>query len=212
MIEKPKLIHSHQDKKYCISLHPHIVDILFEHRRYVKSIFLHIKGYYEIDYFGINIINPENELVSFSSMPHIEYNLIQQKLWSYDRCFSSKDLNKNTLFWWDEINVDNPFIDQIKKIRLVNTHFKVGMTLSREMDGFYFLYSYATNSSKKELKEYYWSQLFDLIDIGDYFCNSVLNLYSEYCGNYFLPRLHQLHSKAPDWNIRSMLKLIVNNG
>ncbi|MGC1181741.1 hypothetical protein [Legionella sp.] len=211
MIEKLKLVYSNQEKEDVVSLHSSVVDILFEHRRYVKNIFLQIKGHYEVAYFGLSIISPSNELVSFSSMPHVEYNLIQQGLWKYDTCFSSKKLSKNTLLWWDDINADNLFVEQIKEIKLTSNHFKSGMTLSREINGFNFLYSYATSSNKKNLKEYYSAQIFGLIDIGDYFCNSVLNLYSEYCGNYSLPQLNQLNSKASDLGLRSKLKLIVNN-
>lgn len=211
MIEKLKLIHSNQEKEDPVSLHPSIVDALFEHRRYVKNIFLQIKGHYEIAYFGINIINPSNKIISFSSMPHIEYNLIRQELWRHDSCFSSKKLSKNTLLWWDDISADNLFAEQIKEIKLTSNHFKLGMTLSREINGFNFLYSYATNTHKKNSKEYYGEQIFGLIDIGDYFCNSVLNVYSEYCGSYSLPQLNQLNSKASDPTLRSMLKLVVNN-
>lgn len=211
MIEKLKLVHSNQEIENSISLHPSIVDALFEHRRFVKNIFLHIKGHYEIAYFGINIINPSNEIVSFSSTPHIQYNLIRQGLWKHDPYFFSKTLNKNTLLWWDEVSTENPFSEQIKEIKLTSNHFKLGMTLSREINGFNFIYSYATCSNRKNLKEYYNAKIFGLIDIGDYFCNAILNVYSEYCGNYAFPRLNQLNSKASDSISRSMLKLVVNN-
>lgn len=211
MIEKLKLIHSSQKEEVRVSLYPSIIDILFEHRRYVKNIFLQIKGHYEVAYFGINIINPSNELVSFSSMPHIEYNLIRQGLWKYDHCFSSIKLHKNILLWWDDRNEEHLFSEQIKEIKLTSNRFKLGMTLSREIDGFHFLYSYATCSNMKNLKRYYNAQIFGLIDLGDYFCNSVLNIYSEYCGNYSLPRLTQSNSKASDLTSRSVLKLVVNN-
>src|SRR5580692_6569691 len=100
MIEKLRLVNNSQEKESSITLHSEVTDILFKHRRHVKNIFLQIKGHYEIAYCGINIINPSNELVSFSSMPHIEYNLIKERLWKYDPWFFSKTLHKNTLFWW----------------------------------------------------------------------------------------------------------------
>lgn len=154
-MEKLKLINNNPEKEDAVSLHPTITDTLYEHRRYVKNVFLQIKGHYEIAYFGINIISPANELISFSSMPHIEYNLIREGLWKYDPCFCSKKMSKNTLMWWDKISQDNLFLEQIKEIKLTSNHFKLGMTLSREINGFNILYSYATNSNKKNLKEYY---------------------------------------------------------
>ncbi len=211
MIEKLRLIHSNQKKKSSVHLYPDIIDILFEHRRFVKNVFLQIKGHYQIDYFGINIINPSNEVVSFSSMPHIEYNLIRQGLWKYDTCFCSKEMSKNTLVWWDDTKDDNLFFEQIKEIKLTSNHFKLGMTLCREIDGFTLLYSYATSSNMKNLREYYSAQIFGLIDIGDYFCNSILKIYSEYCGSYVVPQLNQLYSKASAPKLRAGLRLVVNN-
>lgn len=198
MIKKLKLIHSNQEKEGSISLYPGITDVLFEHRRYVKNIFLQIKGHYEIAYFGINIINPSNELVSFSSMPHIEYNLIRQGLWKHDPYFSSKKLSNNILHWWGDVSSESSFSDQINEIKLTSNHFKLGMSLSREIHGFHFIYSFATRSNKKHLKEYYHAQLFGLIDLGDYFCQAILKVYAEYCGNYSLPQLQQFNSKASD--------------
>lgn len=52
MIEKLKLIHSNQERESAVSLYPSVIDALFEHRRYVKNIFLQIKGHYEVAYFG----------------------------------------------------------------------------------------------------------------------------------------------------------------
>jgi len=214
MIEKLKLVNFIEEKDCFATLHSDVINILFGHRRFVKNIFLQIKGHYEIAHFGINIINPLNELVTFSSTPHIEYNLIKQGLWKYDPSFSSKILNKNTLFWWNDVSAHIPsplFREQIKQIKLLNNHFNTGLTLCREVDGFFLLYSYATNSIKNDLQEYYTSQIFNLIDIGDYFCKSILDIYSEYSGNCSLPQLHQLNSKASDLNMRSKLRLIVNN-
>ena len=211
MIERLKLVSSKQKKECSVTLHPDIVTILFEHRRFVKNIFLQIKGHHEIAYFGVNILNPENELISFSSMPHIEYNLIQQKLWKYDRCFSSRSLDKNTLYWWDPINAEALLADQIKEVKLTSNNFNAGVTLCRDIGGFRFLYSYATKTRQKDLQEYYTSQRVSLINIGDYFCKSLLDIYSEYCGNHTLPKLHHLSLKVPDHKVRSTLKLIVNN-
>ena len=49
MIEKLKLIHNNQEKENIVSLHPSIIDVLFEHRRYVKNIFLKIKNLNLVD-------------------------------------------------------------------------------------------------------------------------------------------------------------------
>lgn len=94
----------------------------------------------------------------------------------------------------------------IEKLRLVNN--------SQEKEHSITLHSEVTDILFKHrchVKNIYASHIFGLIDIGDYFCNSVLDIYSEYCGNHSLPKLNQLNSKATELNTRSILKLIVNN-
>lgn len=211
MIEKLKLVHHNLDKKNPVSLHPYIINILFEHRRHIKNIFLQIKGHYEIAYFGINMINAANELVTFSSLPHMEYNLIQQGLWHADPCFTAKDLSKNILYWWDEVNADPLFSEPIQWIRLKSNHFNLGMTVLREIKGFHFLYSYATYAKRQDLKQYYNEQIYNLLDIGDYFCNAALNLYVDYKEQAHSPQLHHNNTKAAEQDIRSTFKVIVNH-
>ena len=97
-------------------LHSEIVTILFENRRYIKTIFLDIHGLYEIAHVGLTIIDPSADLVVFSSTPNIEYNLIQQNLWRNDPCFSPSIQNNHELSWWN----DHKITSDLEKIKLKN--------------------------------------------------------------------------------------------
>ncbi|OGV29999.1 MAG: hypothetical protein A3E88_07495 [Legionellales bacterium RIFCSPHIGHO2_12_FULL_35_11] len=187
------------------TLYPKILDILFENRRYIKNIFLNINGLYDIAHIGVTIIDPASEIVVFSSTPNIEYNLIHQNLWKNDLCFSPRQHNNNRLSWWDTQ------FDEIEKIKLKNNKFTVGMTITRQVNDFCLLFSFATRSKKKDLREYYESNIFGLIDVGDYFYKSIMSIYSSISVKYTPPKLDNLMSKASVISSRSYLKLVVSN-
>ncbi|MBA2711686.1 MAG: hypothetical protein H0U57_13995 [Tatlockia sp.] len=188
-------------------LHPEIFTILYEHRRYIKSVFLEIYGLYEICHFAITVINPSKEIIVFSATPNIEFNLIKRELWQDDICFSPEINSANKLCWWD-LNQDESFS---RKIKLENNSFTQGFTIPRKIDNFYFLYSFATKSFRTDLYNYYDSNCFGLIDLGDYFFKSIKHLYSSYYPKQILPELSTLFSKSSKFSTNSSLKLVVAN-
>ena len=188
-------------------LHSEIVTILFENRRYIKTIFLDIHGLYEIAHVGLTIIDPSADLVVFSSTPNIEYNLIQQNLWRNDPCFSPSIQNNHELSWWN----DHKITSDLEKIKLKNNQLTEGLTISRQINDFYLLYSFATRSKRVDLRAYYASNLFGLLDLGDYFYKSIRSIYSSYCKTIALPELGDLTSRVSTINNSAKLRLIANN-
>jgi hypothetical protein len=185
-----------------ISLHPEIMEILFENSRYIKNVFSDLKGIHGIAYMGIVCINPIRELLAFSTNPNIEYNLFNQTLWVEDHCFNLNNKDKNSLIKWNYQN------ETIERIKLKNNHFTIGMSVYRPIGDFDFIYSFATNEKIKGLDKYYQENLFDLIDMGDYFYKSLRNLYGFYNPRYTLPDLKAFNSKAVGVNVKSFLKLV----
>ena len=130
MTTELKLLDPVVSKEIQTTLHPKILDILFEYRRDIKNIFLNINGHYDIAHIGITIIDPANEMIAFSSTPNIEYNLIHQHLWKRDHCFSPRPHHNNRISWWDTQ------IEEVDEIKLKNNKFTVGMTITRQVNGF----------------------------------------------------------------------------
>ncbi|ASQ46854.1 hypothetical protein clem_11585 [Legionella clemsonensis] len=189
-------------KKHNIKLHPKVIEILFENRRYIKNVFSNLKGLHGITHMGMACIDPSHELVAFSTTPNIEYNLFHQNLWLDDHCFNSKLEDKNSLLWWDYQN------EKIEKVKLKNNHFTVGMTIYRPIGNFGFMYSFATDEKVEGLRKFYRDNLFGLIDMGDYFYKSLRELYSSYSPKHLPPNLNEFNSKATGLGIRPFLSLV----
>ena len=181
MILELKLLEPLSQQKNNMTLHPEIIEILFENRRYIKNVFSDLNGLYDI-----------------------EYNLIAQNFWLYDHCFYPDPVEKNTLLWWGDEH------EKIAKIKLENNRFTLGMSIVRPVHDFCFISSFATKETYQDFRRYYSEHLFHLIDIGDYFYKSIRSLYATYNRNYTPPPLFQLNSKEAGRNIRSCLRLVKN--
>ncbi len=202
MMHELKQVEYLPNQKHKIKLHPEVIEILFENRRYIKNVFLNLQGLYGITHMGMACIDPSHELIAFSTTPNIECNLINQNLWINDHCFIPDVAHKNLLLWWDYQN------EKIEKIKLNNNHFTLGMTIRRPISNFILVYSFATKEKGEGLQQFYSENLYSLIDMGDYFYKSLRGLYSSYALKHTPPKLSEFNSKAPDLHIKPFLRLV----
>ncbi|HAT9646333.1 TPA: hypothetical protein JBD48_01135 [Legionella pneumophila subsp. pneumophila] len=189
-------------QKQAVKLHPEVIEILFENRRYVKNAFSNLKGLYGISHMAMTCIDPSQELIAFSTTPNIECNLIHQDLWGNDHCFIPEPEQKNRLIWWDYS------CEKIEKIKLKNNQFSFGMTICRPVSNFFLMYSFATQEKGNDLRQCYNENLFGLIDMGDYFYRSLRDLYSSYALKHTPPKLSEFNSKASGLNIKPFLRVV----
>ena len=190
--------------------HPDILNILYENRCHVKKKFSEVIGFYEINHISITIINPSNEMVTFSTTPSIEYNLITQELWQHDFTISSNSHKNNELIWWDTDNM-HPHFNKINNIKEQKNNFTLGMALARKIDGFCIIYSFATKNKDSDLKSYYISNINGLYDIGDHCYKSIRNIYSSYCCRHTAPKIADFTVFDLTVKTKPYLRLVVNN-
>ena len=195
---------------YPMKLHDDILDILYENRRSITKIFREVIGFYDIDHVSLTLRSPSNEFVVFSITPNIEYNLITQGLWQHDCTnFPSSYIN-NDLIWWDE-DKKNPYFSDIYKIKGQKNNYTLGMSLSRKIEGFFIIYSFATKNKNINLRSYYISNIQGLYDIGDHCYKLIRDIYSSYCKPYVAPVITNALFMTPVVKKKPYLQLIVNN-
>jgi hypothetical protein len=189
-----------------IHLHANMQYVLFENRKFMKAVIDDIKGLHEVHHFSLTFIDPLNQLMTFSSAPNIEYNLITQDLWELDPGFRKAATASDPIIWWDELprSAKN---HRISKIRLTNNRYTLGFSISRAIGDFSIGYSFAT-CSPKNMKEDYLSYMNQLIRIGDYCYKSIREMYLQYCKQVTPPKLQAVISNIYCDNSKS-LKLIV---
>ena len=149
-----------------VHLHKSMPEILFRHRRNISLKFKDSLGNYGIDHISIDIINPRNEMISFSSTPTMMYNLINSGLWKYDGTLSPSFYKKLSFFLWEN-TYPLKFSDELRRIKETEHGLSGGFTLVRHVFSHYFLYSFATKK-QSEIWTPYNEYLNELLMIGDY--------------------------------------------
>ena len=188
-----------------VKLHDSILDILFAHKSEIFRKFSDIKGLYFLDHVAVTIFNPENEIVIFSLTPSVEYNVIIKELWKHDITFRPDEYADGDFAWWD--SELNEFSDEIKKIKIENHHFSVGLNLYKKIGDFRFIYSFATRNKDLDIRSYYEGIISELFLLGDYGYKLILGIYVGYCGSHIPPQVASPNTV----NEKPYLRLIVSN-
>lgn len=162
------------------SLHEDILEIFFKYREEIYRKLIDLKGIFLIDHIALTIIDPNNILTIFSITPSVEYNLIVQGLWIYDRTFSAIYQAEHPFYSWDKAYAPKYF-DKIRYIKEIKHGFTFGCNVSKKIEGFHLIYSFATRSKNNGLSEYYHELKNELLNLGDYSYKKISNIYRMYC-------------------------------
>ena len=188
-------------------LHEDILDILFNHKEEIYKKLIDLRGTFLIDHIAIKIIDPNKKILIFSITPSVEYNLLVQGLWKFDKSFSIKFQNSNYFYAWEKA-YSKQYFNEIKYIKEHKHGFTLGFNTSKKIGAFNLIYSYATRSKNIDLLDYYRNHTNELLGLGDYSYKLIHNIYANYCDPSFsLPSItcRQPSRKKP------ILKLVVNN-
>lgn len=188
-----------------VKFHDAILEILFAHKNEIFRKFSDIKGLYFLDHVAITIFNPENEIVIFSLTPSVEYNVIIKELWKSDITFKPDEYADGSFAWWDD--KANEYSEEIKRIKKENHHFSVGFNLYKKVDGFRFIYSFASRKKDEDMRLYYENIINELFLLGDYGYKLIRGIYLGYCGSHVPPQITEYTSAEE----KPYLRLIVSN-
>lgn len=164
-----------------VVLHEDILEVLFTYKEKICNSFYDICGTFFIDHLAINIIDPDGRLVIFSTTPSVEYNLISQDLWKYDRSFSLSYQTDNRFTSWEKA-YEEKHREKLKYTKQSTHGFTCGFNISKNLESFHIIYSFATRYQKHDLLKYYHGYINELFSIGDYVFKAVSGVYDQKFG------------------------------
>lgn len=183
-------------------IHPNIIDILFKHKSEISRKLSDLKGLYFIDHVALSLINPDHEMVIFSTTPSVEFNLLAQGLWQFDRSFNPRSYTDKEILFWENAYARGHH-HEIKRIKETQHHFSLGFNVMRRINQFHFIYSFATRHTESDLHHYYQGLIPALLALGDYGYKQLQSIYQQY-SHHHLPMIEASRTKKH-------LKLIFNN-
>ena len=150
-----------------IELHPQAGDFLFQHYRSLLRIFNDVIGLFELDYISITLLNPQDKLLFLSSMPSIEYNLIENDLWQFDASFQKNFFLQDKVQLWDELYNDE-LLKPLQHYKQVIPKLNMGISVPASFEEYRVVYSFAFKSKNKTIQLNAVKNIKELLRIGLY--------------------------------------------
>ena len=139
-------------------------------------------------------------MLFLSSNPTTGYNICSTPLWKLDGSISPTHFKNKSFYWWDETYM--PEAASAIMLRKENAHgISRGFMLSKEVNGFFFVYSFGLEQNHLDNETYVQEHRDAYMQVGDFVYSALRDIYQEYCPEFLVPHL----TKAPP------LQVIINN-
>lgn len=169
-----------------VVLHPQLLEILFAYKSKVSQVFREVLGIHEIDHIALTQINANNELLTFSSTPAMEFNLFSSQLWRFDRTYNPLWFNLCSQDYWQSLYKPNRY-DELYYLKQIKHEFPIGLSLAGKVAEDHVIYSIASSKSCEQTQELFATQHEDFYKIG------------QYCSNLLYPLLTHCQSLSPHY-------------
>lgn len=153
--------------------HPQFLEILFAFKNKVSTVFRDVLGMHEIHHIALTRINKNNQLLTLSSTPAMEFNLFKSPLWRYDQSYNPKWFNLCTQAYWQTL-YNQARYDELYYLKQIKHSFPIGLSLAAKIDDNYVIYSLASHKSCAHTREVFATQQEDFYKIGQY-CSNMLS-------------------------------------
>lgn len=164
-----------------VSPHPLFFEALFAHRRTVNAVFSEVQGLHEIAHIAITQVTAEQELLTFSATPALEFNLFKSPLWRYDSAYNPDWYAENRAALWSDLYHCTRF-DELQYAKQIQYHYPLGLAMSTLIDHTRYLFSFASDKSDETTCHLFESQHQQFHDI------------AQYCLNQLRPLFNSLHA------------------
>lgn len=156
-----------------IAPHPQFLELLFAHKGRVFSVFRDVLGIHEIDHIAITHLNRNNELLTLSSTPAMEFNLFTSSLWRFDNTYHPLWFNACSQSSWQSLYQPSRY-DELYYLKQIKHHYPIGCSMAARIENKLFIFSLASKKSCGHTQEIFSAQYQDFYKIGQY-CTNMLH-------------------------------------
>ena len=158
-----------------IKPHPHLLEMLFSHKSKVNHVFKDVLGLHNISHIAISYIDPNHELLTFSSTPSLEFNLFSSELWRFDKTYQPSWYNQCTTSPWQSLYLPDRY-DELYYVKQMKHHYPIGLSLAVKLAGSHVVYSIASHNDCQQTQALFRNQHEHFHRIGEYCSNALLPL------------------------------------
>ncbi|MFT4058537.1 MAG: hypothetical protein QM652_03210 [Legionella sp.] len=159
-----------------VRLHPDILEMLFAFKGKVSSVFRDVLGIHEIDHIACTRISKDNQLLTLSSTPSLEFNLFSSPLWRCDKTYKFQWLKLCQHDYWQNLYSHNRY-DELYYLKQIKHAYPLGISLAAQIEEEYMIYSLASKKSCAHTRDLFATQSEDFYKIGQYCSNRLYSIF-----------------------------------
>lgn len=162
-----------------VNPHSKLLEMLFAHKRRVSCVFNDVLGLYEIHHISLAFVDKEKQLCLLSSSPSLEFNLFNQGIWKYDRCYQPAWFQQQNLGFWPSLYEKKHF-DALYYLKQAKPKYPIGLSLAGAPGIYPTVFSFASSDKSHETREQFCHIQPALSQIGLYCTNLLLPILQIY--------------------------------
>lgn len=153
------------------SLHPQFFDILFISKLKVTQVFKDVLGLYDLNHISINRVINNEQLLTLSSTPAMEFNLFKSNFWHFDKTYNLEWVCHEKASNWQNL-YEPEYFDELYYLKQLKPNFPTAYSVPIKTANEFYIYSLASH------RKYETSELSNHLEvytkIGQY-CASLLS-------------------------------------
>ena len=161
-----------------IVLHPLVLEILFSHQDNVSSVFKDVLGLYEIDHIALAHIDNNQELLSFSSTPSLEFNLFSGNLWRFDKTYQASWYGLCGPSSWQSLYMPEHF-DELYYLKQIKHQYPLGLSFAIKSTDGHIICSLASHKECQPTRDLFATQQEHFVKIAQYCSKLLLPLFNK---------------------------------
>lgn len=159
--------------------HPDLLDTLFAFKRKVSTVFKEVLGIHELAHVSITRVTENNQLLTLSSTPALEFNLFNSSLWRYDHSYNPLWVKQLSSNYWQ--NLYHPArYDELYYVKQSKHAYPTGLSLAAHSHGSLVIYSFASHKSCQETQAIFATEQEDFARIGQYCMNRLIPFFNHH--------------------------------
>lgn len=185
-------------------LHPEATTVSFRFKTQLSKVFCNVLHLYAIDYISINIIDPQGQIICFSSHPSFEHNFFTDPIFEFDHIFSPIFYQNKPYYNWQDA-FEPTKKETLTLLKLKKYNFNHGHCFIRQINDFFFIYSIASKE-KNISAQYYSDNKPEILEIGDFCYRKIRPLYNIIFPEKIAPHMPILEINSNKKNYLTLVK------
>ena len=154
------------------TLHSKFLELLFTHQKTVNQVFKDVLGLHDINHIALSYVNHDQDMISLSSTPSLEFNLFSSDLWPFDRTYQSDWYEMCTASPWQALYAPTHY-QALYDLKQQKHGYVIGLSFAEKLEDGHMIYSIASLKDTPETRDLFATQQDDFYRIGQY-CRQLL--------------------------------------